>query len=226
MTQLAFHAQSGSDAVDHRPPQPPPLSHRTKRIAIIQGHPDPQGHHFCHALAEAYAAGAREAGHEVETIDVARLDFPLLRSRADLERGAVPEAIRRSQDALTRSDHVVLIYPVWNGAMPALLKGFLEQTFRSTFIFPDAKPDERLGFASYFTQRKALTGRSGRIVATMQMPGFVYRWYFHPHPEKNTLRVSGIDPIRESFVGFVETADSRKRERWLLRMRTLGKQAR
>jgi len=29
--------------------------------------------------------------------------------------------------------------------MPALLKGFLEQTFRSTFIFPDAKPDERLG---------------------------------------------------------------------------------
>ena len=56
--------------------------------------------------------------------------------------------------------------------MPALLRGFLEQTFRSTFIFPDAKPDERLGFSSY-SQRKALRGKSGCVVATMQMPG---RW--------------------------------------------------
>jgi putative NADPH-quinone reductase len=229
MTRLAFHAKSDRDGVDHRPPQPKRSSGagpRTKHIAIIQGHPDPQGHHFCHALAEAYAAGAREAGHKVEVIDVARLEFPLLRSREDLEHAAVPEAIRQSQDALTRSDHVVLIFPVWNGAMPALLKGFLEQTFRSTFIFPDAKPDERLGFASYFSQRKALAGRSGRIVATMQMPAFVYRWYFHPHPEKNTLRVGGIGPIRESLIGLVETPDSRRREGWLLRMRALGRQAR
>ena len=111
----------------------------------------------------------------------------LLREVARISRAdATPEAIRQVQDALTRADHVVMFYPVWNGAMPALLKGFLEQTFRSSFVFPDAKPDERLGFSSYFSQRKALTGKSGRVVATMQMPAFVYRWYFHPHPEKNT----------------------------------------
>jgi putative NADPH-quinone reductase len=131
-----------------------------KHIAIIQGHPEPRGHHYCHALGEAYVAGAREAGHEVEIIDVARLEFSLLRSRVELERGAVPETIKQSQEVLTRSGHVVLIYPVWNGGTPALLKGFLEQTFRSAFIFPDAKPGERQGFSSYFPQRKALTGRS------------------------------------------------------------------
>jgi putative NADPH-quinone reductase len=32
-----------------------------------------------------------------------------------------------------------MIYSVWNGAMPAFLKGFLEQTFRPAFTFPDAK---------------------------------------------------------------------------------------
>jgi putative NADPH-quinone reductase len=137
----------------------------------------------------------------------------------------VPDAIRQAQGVLTRSDHIVLIYPVWNGAMPALLKGFLEQTFRSTFIFPDAKPDQRLGFSSYFSQRKALTGKSGRVVATMQMPAFVYRWYFHPHPEKNTLRLGGIRPIRERLIGLVEARDPRKREQWLLRMRALGRRA-
>ena len=201
------------------------MASHLKHIAVIQGHPDAQGRHYCHALAEAYATGAREAGHAVETIDIAHLEFPFLRSRDDVEHGSVPDAIREAQAVLTRSDHIVLIYPVWNGAMPALLKGFLEQTFRSTFIFPDAKPGERLGFSSYFSQRKALTGKSGRVIATMQMPAFVYRWYFHPHPEKNTLRLGGIRPIRESLIGLVEAPDPRKRQQWLARMRTLGQRA-
>jgi len=197
----------------------------TKHVVIVQGHPDPQHRHFCHALAEAYAVGAREAGHDVVTVDVAQLDFPLARSREDLESGTTPEAIRQVQDALTRANHIVLFYPVWNGAMPALLKGFLEQTFRSSFVFPDAKPNERLGFSSYFSQRKALTGKSGRVVATMQMPAFVYRWYFHPHPEKNTFRLSGIRPIRESLIGLVEVPGGRKREQWLAKMSALGRRA-
>ena len=196
----------------------------TKHIAIIQGHPDPQGHHYCHALAEAYAAGAREACHEVEIIDVARLEFPLLRSRMDLERGSVPETIKQSQEVLTRSGHVVLIYPVWNGGIPALLKGFLEQTFRSAFIFPDAKPGERLGFSSYFSQRTALAGRSGRIVATMQMPAFVYRWYFHPHLEKNSLKLGGLT-VRESLVGGADAKNAGTREQWLRKMTALGRDA-
>ena len=74
----------------------------TKHVVIVQGHPDPQHRHFCHALADAYAAGARGAGHEVVTVDVARLDFPLARSREDLASGPTPEAIRQVQEALTR----------------------------------------------------------------------------------------------------------------------------
>lgn len=35
------------------------------RIAIIQGHPDAGVKHFCHALAEAYADGARQSGYQV-----------------------------------------------------------------------------------------------------------------------------------------------------------------
>ena len=49
-------------------------------------------------------------------IDVAHLEFPLLRSREELEHGSVPDTVREAQQVLTRSDHIVLIYPVWNGA--------------------------------------------------------------------------------------------------------------
>jgi putative NADPH-quinone reductase len=36
-----------------------------KRIALIQGHPDAAGGHFCHALAGAYERSATKAGHAV-----------------------------------------------------------------------------------------------------------------------------------------------------------------
>lgn len=52
----------------------PALTDRApSRIVIVQGHPDPRGHHFGHVLGDAYASGAREGGHTVERIDVATL---------------------------------------------------------------------------------------------------------------------------------------------------------
>ena len=60
----------------------------TRRIAILQGHPDPCGRHFGNALADVYADGACAAGHEVRCIEVAKLDFSLLRSSEDFYQGA------------------------------------------------------------------------------------------------------------------------------------------
>jgi putative NADPH-quinone reductase len=52
-----------------------------------QGHPDPKGNHFGHALANAYTQGAETAGHEVRHIDIAKLNFPILRTKEDWEHG-------------------------------------------------------------------------------------------------------------------------------------------
>lgn len=201
------------------------MTHNARRIVILQGHPDPEGHHFCHALEQAYVNGAAEVGHVVQVVRVATLDFPLLRSRKD-QHSEVPAAIAAAQAALTCADHVVLIYPIWNGGAPALVKGFFEQVFRPAFIFPDSTAIKPLGFFSSYTQRKALHGKTARIVVTMQMPAFVYRWIFHPRPEKNTLRVSGLGPIRESLIGRIESPDSRRRERWLRTLHALGRAGR
>lgn len=57
-----------------------------KRILIIHGHPDAGAKNCLHALADSDAGTAREHGHELRRIDVARLDFPVLRSAQD--RGA------------------------------------------------------------------------------------------------------------------------------------------
>jgi putative NADPH-quinone reductase len=189
-----------------------------RQIAIIQGHPDPQGGHYGHALAEAYAAGAREAGHGVEIIPVAELDFPLLRTQAGWMEGAPPADIERAQQAVARADHLVIIYPLWHGDMPALLKGFLEQALRPGFAI--GHPDRPGVYA------KLLKGRSARIVVTMGMPAFVYRWFFRAHSlkslKRNILGFCGIRPVRESIIGMVEGKPAH-RKKWLAKMRALGR---
>jgi putative NADPH-quinone reductase len=72
-----------------------------RRIVIIQGHPDPAGGHLCHALAEAYAASAAQAGHAVESLTPALLRLPLLETKAGFE--AATEAKRARWLAEMRS---------------------------------------------------------------------------------------------------------------------------
>ena len=72
----------------------------SRRILIIQGHPDSAEPHFCHALASAYAQGAQVGGHETRTVDVAALDFPLLRSQREWEHGELPASLREAQQGI------------------------------------------------------------------------------------------------------------------------------
>ena len=193
-----------------------------RRILIIQGHPTPGGGRFGHALAHAYAAGGTESGHELRHVTVADLDFRLLRSKEDWERGRPPPAIAAVRDDIAWADHLFVIFPLWLGDMPALLKGFLEQALRPGLAGTSA--------ADFTPLSRPLAGRSARVVVTMGMPGPVYRWFFRAHGLKllrrNILGFVGIGPIRASVVGSVETMGDAKRERWIGRMRKLGGQAR
>ena len=195
-----------------------------RRIALIEGHPDPAGRHLLHALADAYAEGAAAAGHEVRRTVVARLEFPLLRTQADFESGPVPEDLARPQDDMRWAQHWVFLFPLWHGTMPALLKGFLEHIFRPGFAMDYGKDAAGERDASHFPKR-LLAGRSARIVVTMGMPALFYRWYFGAYGvrsfERSMLSFAGIRPIRESLYGLA-FADERKRARWIEEMRKHG----
>lgn len=188
-----------------------------KRIALIQGHPDPAGEHFGHALASAYEGSATEAGHQVKTITVARLDFPLLRNAREWELEPPPESIRQAQGVITWAEHVVIVFPLWAGDMPARLKGFFEQALRPGFAIGKAAPG-RLG-------KRLLKGRSARMVVTMGMPAFFYSVYYRAHSlkslKRNILEFCGVAPVRSTVIGMVEGRKD-AREGWLTRLAVLG----
>jgi putative NADPH-quinone reductase len=189
----------------------------TKRIAIIQGHPDPVGGHLLHAMADAYVEGATAAGHEVRRIEVAKLEFPLLRIQEEFESGVLPPDLEQSRDDMRWAEHWVFLFPLWHGTMPALFKGFLEHIFRPGFAMEYRKE----GFP-----KRLLAGRSARIVVAMGMPVLLYRWYFGAYGvrgfERSMLSFAGIKPIRESLYGLT-FADEKKRARWIEDMRGHGR---
>ena len=191
----------------------------SKRILIIQGHPDASQPHLCHALADSYNTGAQSAGHSVKHVNVAELDFPLLRSQKDFETGSVPTSLKPVQNELLWAEHLVIFFPLWAGDMPALLKGFFEQVMRPSFS----------GEHSSFFDKKVLSGRSARVVVTMGMPAIIYRWYFRAHSikslERNLLGIVGIAPVHETLIGLTGNIKPVDVTKWLAKLKCLGEKA-
>lgn len=186
------------------------------RLAVIDGHPDPDPGRFVHALARSYADGAISAGHELRTITVAELDFPILRDRRSWDEEPPPPAIAHAQETISWADHLFIVYPLWLGDMPAMLKAFFEQVMRPGFAFDPAQGR---------FPRKKLKGRTACVAVTMGMPALFYRAYYGAHSvrslERNILRFVGIRPTDRMLIGNVET-DAESRNCWLQEAHDLG----
>lgn len=187
------------------------------KILVIDGHPDPERQRFCHALADTYIDGARSSGLETRLITVADADFTLLRTAREFAEPPTQRDIIRARQDLLWCNHLVLIFPLWLGDAPALLRGFLEHMARASFI---AETDGR-GI------RQKLRGRSARLIVTMGMPKFAYSLIFQEHGVQNimhgVLGFGGISPIRRTYFGGVDSAVSDNTLSALNRVRALGR---
>lgn len=190
-----------------------------RRVAIIDAHPDPNTDRYVHALAEAYCRGAHEGGHEVRLIALGDINIPLLHSRTSWLHEPLPVDLEEAQAAILWAQHIVFLYPLWFGDMPAQFKAFLEQVLRPGFAFD--KWNER-------GARPLLGDRTAHIVVTMGMPAFFYRMVYGAHSvrsfKRNILAFVGIETRTVSLIGNVE-GSAKHREKWLERMAMYGRAA-
>jgi putative NADPH-quinone reductase len=140
-----------------------------------------------------------------------------LRTQQDFETGSLPAMLIPARDAIVSARHLVIVFPLWHGTMPALLKAFLEQVMR---------PGIAMEYPKQGFPRGLLVGRSARIIVTMGMPALIYRWYFRAHGvralERSILRFAGMKPVRETLLGGVGAADQARRQHWLDQARADG----
>jgi putative NADPH-quinone reductase len=187
-----------------------------KKIVIINGHPDNES--FNHALQKAYQTGALRAGNEVEEITLSEMDFSTnlrygYRKRTDLE----PDLLN-AWNKIVQADHLVLIFPIWWGFMPALMKGFFERVFLPGFAF---EYQEKSPFP-----KKLLAGKTSEIIATMDTPVWYYKWILGNSGIKllknSILGFCGVKNIRTTYLAVIKSSDDKQRRKWLSKIEKMG----
>ncbi|MDE1207040.1 NAD(P)H-dependent oxidoreductase [Tenacibaculum larymnensis] len=188
-----------------------------KKILIINGQPDKES--FNYALSEAYKTGAKKSTAEVQEINIRELNFnPNLqfgyRKRTELE----PDLLE-AQEKIKWADHLVLVYPIWWGSVPAIMKGFLDRVLLPGFAFK--KREKSLWWD------KCFTGKTARIICTLDQPAWYYKWFYrspsHNAMKKLTLNYIGIKKVRITTIGPIRLSKEKFRAKWLKKVATLGK---
>lgn len=189
-------------------------------ILLLLGHPSENS--FCNALLEAYQKGAEKAGANCKVLYISRLKFDvnLADGYKTGEAMQLEEDLQRSQELIQWADHIVLAYPNWWGFMPALTKGFIDRVFLPGFAF-------KYQSGKLFPE-KLLTGKSMRILVTMDTPKFWFYLIYRAsqyHILKNIVfGFVGFDPVRFSTFGFIRKSTEEQRKKWLKDVEQLGSQ--
>ena len=159
-----------------------------------------------------------ETGAEIQEIFVGELIFnPNLqfgyRKRTELE----PDLLE-SQEKIKWADHLVWVFPVWWGGMPAVLKGFIDRVFLPGFAFQ--KRENSLWWD------KLLINKSARIITTMDQPTWYY-WLVYKQPstqmlKKTTLQFCGVSPVRVTSFGPIRLSSQAFRLKAVKKVEELG----
>ncbi|OBZ13196.1 MULTISPECIES: NAD(P)H-dependent oxidoreductase [Bacillales] len=186
------------------------------KILVINGHPDSQS--LCSALAGAYMEGAAGSDAEVRSIDLSKIEFNPNLKYGYRQRTELEDDLIASQKLISWADHLVFVYPTWWGAMPAILKGFIDRVFLPGYAF-------KYRTNSAFWD-KLLTGKSAHLIVTMDTPAWYYKWIYrsagHNVMKRNILQFSGITPVRITEITPVKTSSPEKRAKWLDKVKQLG----
>jgi NAD(P)H dehydrogenase (quinone) len=188
----------------------------SKRILLINGHPDKES--FIFGLSEAYKKGVEKSGAELREIKIRELDFnPNLqfgyRKRTELE----PDLIE-AQESLKWADHIVWVYPVWWGSVPATMKGFLDRVLLPGFAFK--KREGSVWWDKY------LTGKTSRLICTMDQPPWYYSLIYgspsHKAMKKLTMQFVGVKSVKITSIGPIRLSTDNFRGKWLKKVERLG----
>lgn len=101
------------------------------KVLVVHAHPEPSS--FNAAVASAAVDALREAGHEVDLIDLyAEAYQPAMteaeRRAYETDSPVVDPVVAAHARLVRRAETLVFVYPTWWSSLPAMLKGWMERT--------------------------------------------------------------------------------------------------
>ena len=189
----------------------------SKRVLIILGHPSTDS--FCGAIATCYFEAATQAGREVRIMQLGALNFDPVLHEGYNQIQTLEQDLLDAQADIMWAEHLVFVFPLWWGGVPALLKGFIDRTFLPGFAFKYRQgkvfPD------------KLLKGRTAHLLVAMDTAPWYYKWVYRMpglhQMRKHTLAFCGIKPLTTLMFGPVLTSTTTQRQKWLQQAMTLAR---
>ena len=176
-----------------------------KKIFIVYGHYNDAS--FNAAIKKTFIETAKEQNHEIDFVDLYKEKFDPVFS------GEEPDAVVIDhQKRIEKSDIIVLIAPIWNFRMPAILEGWIDKVLAPPWAFKFKKL-----FGNYGYPIGNLEGKKAIVFCKYGSPQFAIRTFFLNMPTKRLRRgvfnICGIKDViykRYFAVPFV-TEEKRKK---------------
>ncbi len=187
-----------------------------KNILIINGHPDKESYNY--AISNAYKKGAETTSANIKVINIIDLDFNPNLQYGYRKRTALEPDLIQAQKELKWADHIVWVYPVWWGSIPAIMKGFLDRVLLPGFAFK--KREGSVWWDKYFT------GKTARLICTLDQPPWFYSLInkspSHKAMKKLTLNFIGVKSVKITSIGPLRLSKVSFRQQWLKKIEKLG----
>ena len=178
-----------------------------KKIFIIYGHYSDKS--FNAAIKDEFIKTVKENGNEVDLVDLYKENFnPVF-------AGEKPDAVVLDhQKRIEKSDVIVLIAPIWNFRMPAILEGWIDKVLSPPWAFRFKKI-----FGNYGYPVGNLTGKKAIVFCTYGSPQFAIRTFFLNMPTKRLRRgvfnICGIKDVIYKRYFAVPFVSDEKRKKFL-----------
>lgn len=135
-------------------------------ITIVLAHPWHGS--FNKAIVDTLVSKYKEEGKECQIIDLHKDKFNPSYDEKDLanyNKGTTDDPIvLKYQEMLKNTSHVIFVFPIWWGTMPAILKGFFDKVMLLNFAF------------NYENGWTPLLGiEKGTVITTSQSPTAMYK---------------------------------------------------
>ncbi len=168
---------------------------------------------FNHAILERVVSACKRIGVDYTVRDLYQMKFNPVFSPEDMrnvEQNRVSSDIEEEQQVITDADTLIMIYPVWWWAQPAILKGWIDRVFTNQFAFR-YEPNGPVGL---LTGKKALVFTTTReSEAEIKADGFDEA--MKKQIADGVLKFAGFNPVIYRNFAEVPSVDDSSRQRML-----------